>query len=520
MDLAVGRANGISRLRAAVLITMILAALSVIYITTEEFAEAQSDGLARSYNVQRSDEDDSNGDKLSDSLLNGIVIVAVITAMTFLIVILYKYRCMKLLLAYMVLSSMLLLGFLASVMFEVAIDRYDLVVDKVSFWLFIYNFSVVGTMSIFYSRPFPAYITQAYLILTSVIVAWQLSFFDDWTAWVLLVLLALYDLYAVLTPCGPLKALVNLMSQEDAPRLPGLLYEAQLPRSSNRNTVVNTRRSSTQPRTEPEERTPAPPSDKSVRDSDTQRTEPTASTGIEMTLQDNTMPATESRTETSSSSSNSSSNLPESTLQQSQHAPAADPLEAPPVTHRIPLAIAKLYKLPLADDPTPPWRRGERPEYTPDELQSTVTAVFPARGGRVLLHNRQRRDHPMRYSVLDRHGVHKRLLFVDTEGKVMEDLREEKEDEKDRTSIRLGLGDFIFYSILVSKAALYSFTTFAACTLVILCGLGLTLAILAVRGHALPALPISIFLGVVFYLLTRYSMQPFIEDVFVRQLYV
>lgn len=37
------------------------------------------------------------------------------------------------------------------------------------------------------------------------------SRFEEWTGWCLLVVLALYDLCAVLTPCGPLKALVNLM---------------------------------------------------------------------------------------------------------------------------------------------------------------------------------------------------------------------------------------------------------------------------------------------------------------------
>jgi hypothetical protein len=32
-------------------------------------------------------------------------------------------------------------------------------------------------------------------------------------------MLAVYDLCAVLTPCGPLKALVNLMQHEDAPEM-------------------------------------------------------------------------------------------------------------------------------------------------------------------------------------------------------------------------------------------------------------------------------------------------------------
>jgi len=32
---------------------------------------------------------------------------------------------------------------------------------------------------------------------------------EQWTSWALLVALALYDLCAVLTPCGPLRALVR-----------------------------------------------------------------------------------------------------------------------------------------------------------------------------------------------------------------------------------------------------------------------------------------------------------------------
>jgi presenilin 1 len=75
-------------------------------------------------------------------------------------------------------------------------------------------------------------------------------------------------------------------------------------------------------------------------------------------------------------------------------------------------------------------------------------------------------------------------------------------------------GDFIFYSVLVSKASLYSFTTFAACVVGILIGLLLTLFLLAVRGKALPALPISIFFGVLIYLPTRYVLEPYIHQVY------
>jgi len=67
---------------------------------------------------------------------------------------------------------------------------------------------------------------------------------------------------------------------------------------------------------------------------------------------------------------------------------------------------------------------------------------------------------------------------------------------------------------------MYSFSTFAACMLVILAGLGATLVLLAVYHHALPALPVSIFLGVFFYLLTRLSIEPWIQDIMRVPLYV
>lgn len=77
-------------------------------------------------------------------------------------------------------------------------------------------------------------------------------------------------------------------------------------------------------------------------------------------------------------------------------------------------------------------------------------------------------------------------------------------------AIKLGLGDFIFYSVLVGRAAMYDFMTVYACYLAIIAGLGMTLMLLAFYRKALPALPFSILLGVLFYLLTRLLLETFV----------
>jgi presenilin 1 len=77
-------------------------------------------------------------------------------------------------------------------------------------------------------------------------------------------------------------------------------------------------------------------------------------------------------------------------------------------------------------------------------------------------------------------------------------------------AIKLGLGDFIFYSVLVGRAAMYDFMTVYACYLAIIAGLGITLMLLAFYQKALPALPVSVALGVLFYFLTRLLLEVFV----------
>jgi presenilin 1 len=214
-------------------ITMILSALSVVYINTDETRAQGEAAFSSTYEVIALDEGDSS-QNFAASVGNTLIIVSVICAMTFVVVLLYKYRCTKIFTAYLVLVTALLLGYFTSTMWIIAIDKYNLRIDKLSFAYVMWNYAVVGTAAIFYPVGIPRWVSQGYLIGSSVVLAWQLSYFNEWTAWTLLVVLALYDLFAVLTPCGPLKALAQLISRPDAPALPGLLYEAPLPSNVQR----------------------------------------------------------------------------------------------------------------------------------------------------------------------------------------------------------------------------------------------------------------------------------------------
>lgn len=458
---------------------MILSALAVVFINDKTTLAQGAQDMAAAYQYF----DTSNSSTTSTlmlSLLNGLIMVSVIGAMTFVIVLLYKYKCMWCLIGYMMFASTSLLGFLGGNIWHTAIQIYNLPVDWASYIFALWNFAAVGVLAIFYGKGVPKVVTQSYLICTSVILAWHLSFFDDVMAWSLLFMLALYDLCAVLTPCGPLKALVNLMSEEDAPDMPGLLYEAELP---------------------PDARRPGVPSSSQNYGG-------------------------RSSTESVATSRSGASTTASST-------------RGGDLRLELPLAVAQVYNLTVIDVPaksksifntqsgdssgsdrpllnggsnSPSFEMPQNPSKK--QLKADVIVELPVNGGRI---ERIRRKGKNVFMERNRHGDPKRILWVDRQGRVFAESSEYGEDEEDveesgGNSIRLGLGDFIFYSVMVAKAAEYSFTAFVVCMLVILAGLGGTLILLSVFHHALPALPISICLGIFFYVVTRFLVQPWVEE--------
>jgi presenilin 1 len=549
-------------------ITMILAALTVTYINTPQTLQEGAKVMNEAYHVWQVDiENDSTSKQLVADFVNGLAMVTVIGAMTFGIVLLYKYRCMKVLIGYMMFSSMTLLGVLGGAMFNVMIEKYQIPIDWLTFIFGLYNFAFVGVAAIFYSLGIPPYITQGYLICSSVIVAWQLSHFDTISSFTLLIMLGLYDLCAVLTPCGPLRALVNLMSDEDAPEMPGLLYEAEIPEGLKRP-VMGGRSSNNEEQSNAGQSAPASASEESYHQ------QPSVSSSESADSEHEPVSNSESGGDVEMSDRNNNRN--EEQQQQSSNDQLDNAHLGPAPTTKIPFGLAKLYRLKLTSPPSfvtasrrrrsshrsdiqpgnistdpllsptneavesdstsshpsddngaldSPFVIDPDVEYTPKQFNTIVEAILPRNGAKIVRQPRHTMEagKPPRYGVFGSDGTLKRILFI-RDGKAyeesMDDDDDDSEDGRYSNTIKLGLGDFIFYSVLVAKSAQYSFTCFTSSFLVILAGLGGTLVLLAVYKHALPALPISIFLAVAFYLLTRFCIEPWIHALMTTPFYV
>lgn len=335
-------AHAFAAMAVPVSVSMILSSLCVVFVN--DGLNGKTSGGTGIPVVFEESASSSSAELFSQALVNALVIVGVIVLATVAMVALYYFRCMRVLIGYLMATTALLLAVSTGLVVQTLLQVYRLPLDVVSYSLLFYNFAVVGVLAVFYQRGLPSQLTGGYLICISVTMAWiLLRYLPEWTCWVLLAVLALYDLCAVLTPCGPLKWLVRIMQTRSEP-LPGLLYEARFA---------------------------------------------------------NPVPST-----------------------------------------------------------------------------AVVSAPQGARDGG--------------------------------------DDVEEEEDQ----SIKLGLGDFVFYSLLCARASLVSFATFIAVFVVILFGLAVTLVLLAVYKTALPALPISIFLGLAFFFATDAVIVPMVRDLALALVYV
>lgn len=164
---------------------------------------------------------DSIGTKAGGSIANALVFVGIITLTTIIFVLLFKYRCMKILYGWLIASTTIMLGMFGALLGMLICTANNWPLDYPGFALLIYNFAIVGIVSIFWKAP--PVVNRAYLVAVSALMAIFFTYLPEWTTWAILAAISIYDLIAVLCPFGPLRLLVE-QAQQRQENIPALLY--------------------------------------------------------------------------------------------------------------------------------------------------------------------------------------------------------------------------------------------------------------------------------------------------------
>lgn len=350
------------------------------------------------------DQNVDNTTKILQSFANAFILLAFIVVMTTVLILLYKFRCYKIIHGWLMISSLMMLFLFTFTYLAEVLRAYNVPIDVYSVALFMWNFGVVGMICIHWRGPL--LLQQGYLIMISALMALVfIKFLPDWTTWVVLGVISVWDLVAVLSPKGPLRILVETAQERNESIFPALIYSSAV---------------------------------------------------AYMTT------ATSDEGGAGGGSSGPSVLFDVRNQQRSQVA--------------SPTADAEV----IVVQP----RRSSRPSNAPPVAEQLNESANTTNNSTARIVNSPPREGG-----------------------------EFEEDEEEERGVKLGLGDFIFYSVLVGKASSYGdWNTTLACFVAILIGLCLTLLLLAIFRKALPALPISIAFGLIFYFSTSTLVAPFSDQ--------
>lgn len=388
------------------------------------------------------------GDRLLQSLGNALILLAAVVVMTIFLIILYKYRCYKFIHGWLIVSSLLLLFLFSYIYLGEVLMAYNVPMDYLTVALLMWNFGVVGMISIHWKGPLR--LQQAYLIMISALMALVfIKYLPDWTTWVVLAIISVWDLVAVLCPKGPLRILVETAQERNEPLFPALIY------SSTMAWVVG------------------------MADDDNPDAGAGASRGKKRKKQKASKRASDERTNTTSAVA--AGGLDDGFVDPSNGDVTFRP--SPSSTSSAAAASDRSQLVHSTDG-------GSTSEGETTARQAAVAA---------LANNDTQRPPTVEVTSAPASSA---------------------ADEEER-GVKLGLGDFIFYSVLVGKASSYGdWNTTIACFVAILIGLCFTLLLLAIFRKALPALPISIAFGLVFYFATSQLVRPFMDQCSSHQVFI
>ncbi|KAG0206936.1 Presenilin-1 [Mortierella sp. GBA30] len=378
-----------------------------------------------SYTVYKETPTSTVSQNILGSLANAGIIIAQIVIVTIIIVVLFKRGHIKVL-------------------------RIPL--DYLTMSFALWNFSVVGLISVFWKGPM--WLQQVYLTVMSSLMAFSLTGLAEWTTWMLLALLVVWDLIAVLCPFGPLKILVE-SSRNQNQEVPALLYTVNAVwfMASPPNVILNRESNGTKEATEAEE----------LRREDD----------------------TNSRTGFNGGHSRATGRDGGVSISSSRTSGVDPPFNVGDAMSRTSSTLALVPR--VGSDGMDDRENIEMRERLRSTGSSPLGRQGEGTGGRRLS------ARPARGSEYGHSD----------DG---DNRDEDEDDDDDGGGLKLGLGDFVFYSVLIARAAMFDWVTTICCMVAVL--------------TALPALPISICFGMLFYLATRYALVPFLAALGPSQVFI
>lgn len=95
---------------------------------------------------------DSTWEEIKSALITALTFVVVVTLFTFLLVLLFYFRCTNFLRIYMGISSLFVLTFLGGFVSLLLLSHFKILIDPLTFTILFFNLFVVGVFAVFMSK--------------------------------------------------------------------------------------------------------------------------------------------------------------------------------------------------------------------------------------------------------------------------------------------------------------------------------------------------------------------------------